>query len=718
MSRMYSSMERIKNKLSPGLITGIMLAIFFAVALFIRVYFPYDRIFAGDWIKYAGIDVYHHMRLVDIIVHNFPHSPTFDPYLIFPGGAGVGGFQLFHWLLAGIIWVIGLGAPAEHTIDVVGIYFPAVLGALTVIPVYFIGKELFGRWVGVISAALIAVLPGEFLGRSILGFTDHDVLNTLLTTVALLFLVLAVKAAGEKQFNFGHLKRWDWATSAKPVIYSLLAGVALGAYLLTWAGGLLFVFIITIYFIVQFIINHLRQKSTDYLCLVGVIIFFIALVVFWPTSPTNLERASLIIALFIPLVLSGISWLMVKKKVRPGYYPLTLVVPAVLGIIYIFCAVKFSLFGASLFSSMLGAFSIFNPTAMDLTTIEMQPFFGAINGNSFALAWGNFTTSFFIICAFFAGLIIYAIFKRGGAGRLWRVIREAGDDKTILVVWSLVILLAVIGQRRFASYLVVNVALLTGYLSWKILGLVGFKELGAGIVKTVGEASRKKVRPKKDGFRITVSQANKTLAVLIIFLVVFAPNVLFPTPAKSPTISTARAVRYAPSDAWVSSLSWMRENTPDPFDNPDAYYQLGTSGKYASLTSLMRFYPNPTGDPDYYYQLGSSYPYPESAYGVMAWWDYGYWITRIARRIPNANPGQDPRAVADVASFFISQDEQSASEVMQELGSAYVVIDYETALGKFWAIVTRAGGSPPDYFDVYLVTTLKILPPGDSLMSR
>ena len=340
---------------------------------------------------------------------------------------------------------------------------------------------------------------------------------------------------------------------------------------------------------------------------------------------------------------------------------------------------------------------------MARTTIEMQPFFGPINGNRFALAWGNFTTSFFIICAFPAALIIYAIFKRGGAGRLWRVIREASDDKTILVVWSLVILLAVIGQRRFASYLVVNIALLTGYVTWKTLGLVGFKVSGADIVETAGEASRKNVRPKKGGSRITVSQVNMALAALIILLVVFAPNVLFPTPAKSPTISTARAVRYAPSDAWVSSLSWMRENTPDPFDNSNVYYQLETSGKYNSLSSLIGFYPNPTGDPDYYYQLGRSYPYPESAYGVMAWWDYGYWITRIAHRIPNANPGQDPRAVTDVASFFISQDEQSASEVMQELGSAYVVIDYETALGKFWAIATWAGGSQSDYFDEYLV---------------
>jgi len=186
------------------------------------------------------------MRLIDNLVNNFPRLMAFDPYLLYPGGSEVGSFHFFHWLLASIIWVIGLGSPTQHTIDVVSVYFPAVIGALTVIPVYFIGKELFGRWAGVLSAGLIVLMPGEFLGRSILGFTDHDIINTLFTTITMLFLILAIKAARQRQLTFSHLKRRDWATSAKPIIYSLLAGIFLGVYLLTWMGALLFVFIISL----------------------------------------------------------------------------------------------------------------------------------------------------------------------------------------------------------------------------------------------------------------------------------------------------------------------------------------------------------------------------------------------------------------------------------------------------------------------------------------
>ncbi len=670
-----------ESRLSPKLLIGIILALLFATSLCLRVYLPYDKVFSGDWIKFTGVDAYYHMRLVDNLVHNFPRLAAFDPYLLYPGGAEVGGGHFFDWLLAGIIWVIGLGSPTQHTIDVISVYFPAVLGALTVIPVYFIGKELFGRWAGMLSAGLIALLPGEFLGRSILGFTDHDVANTLFTTITILFLILAIKTANQRQLTFSHLKRRDWATSAKPVIYSLLTGISLGIYLLTWAGGLLFVFLIWVYFIIQFVIDHLKGKSTDYLCLVGVISFFIAATLFLPISTGMLYPASLLIALLTPLVLNGISRLMESKKIKPAYYPLTLIGLGLAGL------GLFYLIKPSLLSSMLNLFTIFTPRGAQLTTIEVQPLISFSYDNPFRLAWGNFTTGFFLSLVSL-GILIYLVIKHGSA------------EKNLLVVWSLVILATTLGQRRFASYLAVNVALLTGYLSWQFLRLAGFEKSTPKAVKVTKEAGDKKARPKNGGFHITTRQVNMALAVLIVFLIVFSPIFLFPTPKTAPLIPTASGAPFAPSDAWISSLYWLKENTPEPFGNPDFYYHL-ESHKYRSLSLLKRTVPNPSGDPDFYYQLEKSYPYPESAYGVLAWWDYGYWITRIAHRIPNANPGQDARALTSVASFFTSQDERSANEIAQELGSAYIIIDYETATNKFWAIVMWAEKERSEFFDTY-----------------
>ena len=74
-------------RFSPKLIGGIILALFFGVALYIRIGLPYEQIFSGDVIKFASFDAYYHMRLVDNLLHNFPHRITFDPYIFFPYGS-------------------------------------------------------------------------------------------------------------------------------------------------------------------------------------------------------------------------------------------------------------------------------------------------------------------------------------------------------------------------------------------------------------------------------------------------------------------------------------------------------------------------------------------------------------------------------------------------------------------------------------------------------
>src|SRR4030043_209075 len=162
-----------KLKISPALIIGLLLVAFFGISLLYRIYLPYGEIFVGGDIKYGSNDAYFYMRLVDGVSHNFPHLTQFDPYFIFPGGNNVVSLPFFHWIIAFFAWIAGLGHPSQHTIDIIGVYLPAIMGALTVVPVFFIGKALFNKWAGVLAAGLIAILPGEFLARSVLGSTEN-----------------------------------------------------------------------------------------------------------------------------------------------------------------------------------------------------------------------------------------------------------------------------------------------------------------------------------------------------------------------------------------------------------------------------------------------------------------------------------------------------------------------------------------------------------------
>jgi len=214
-------------------------------------------------------------------------------------------------------------------------------------------------------------------------------------------------------------------------------------------------------------------------------------------------------------------------------------------------------------------------------------------------------------------------------------------------------------MRRFAYYFVVNVALLTGYVSWLILEVTGFgRQVAKSSEPREGIKKKDKQKKKKRNYsRPAANRAYMVLGVIFIFFLVFYPNIgPLPSGAK-PAIDTASNPQFAPSDAWCESLSWLRDNTPEPFGNPDFYYEL-----YQPASR------------------GESYDYPQTAYGVTAWWDYGYWITRIGRRIPTSNPGTGDKGEA---YLFTAQNEDSANEVLKgKLGSRYIIADYAMAVRR------------------------------------
>jgi oligosaccharyl transferase (archaeosortase A-associated) len=641
-----------KRKLPPIAIVAIILAVLCGISLYIRIALPYDQIFVNDGVWFRETDAYYYIRNIENLVHNFPHFNSFDPYILFPGGGGGLTRPFFAWLVAGIILLVSHGTPTLHTIETVGAYMPAILGTLTLIPVYFIGKELFNRWVGVISAALVVILPGELLHRSLLGFTDHHIAEILFSTVCILFLIMAIKRAREREISFSHLLSRDWSTITKPLVYTLLAGIFLGIYLLSWQGGLLFIFIIFAYLVIQFVVDHIRHKSNDYLCIVGTPLFLIAFLMLLPVlgkgGLDTIYLVSMPVAILVPIVLSIISRLMAGRALKSVYYPLTLLGLAIIGL------AAFHAINPSLFQSMLDKFSIFNPTGTWLTVLEMHPLTPSI-------AWANFTTSFFISFISFA-MLIYLVIKKKSA------------DITLFLVWSVIMLIAVQGQRRFGYYYAVNAALLAGYFSWKMLDLAGLGKLLSKSKEVVVVAVKKfKKRDKKTREKAkpkTFMQPRDVWVRVIVVGIVIFFAVFFPNIGR---VNTLANVQIIMDEGWYSSLLWLKDNSPEPFGDPDFYYEL---------------YETP-------------FQYPESAYGVTSWWDYGYFIMQIAHRIPNANPGQ--AGAVEVGKFFTAQSENSAQEIVNQydLRTKYVVIDYAMPYTKFYAMVEWASGNLSEFYEYY-----------------
>ena len=653
-----------KRRLPPAAIVGIIIAVLCGISLYIRIYLPYDHIFVDGLVWFRETDAYYYVRHIENMVHNFPRFNSFDPYVLYPdGGTGLTR-PFFAWLVAGISLLVSRGAPTQHTIEVVGAYMPAILGTLTLIPVYFIGKKLFNRWVGVIAAALVVILPGEFLHRSLLGFTDHHVAEILFSTVCILFLIMAIKRAREREISFDHILRRDWSTITGPLVYALLAGIFLGMYLLTWIGGLLFIFIIFVYLVIQFIVDHLRHKSTDYLCIVGAPLFLIAFLMLLPilggSSREITYLVALLVAITIPIVLSVISRLMAGRAWKPVYYPVIVAGLAGIGLAALHAI------NPSLLEYMLRQFNIFVPGGARLTIMEVQPLLSPTGEFTLQIAWANFTTSFFISFISLA-MLIYV------------VVKEKSADKTLFLVWSMAMLIAILGQRRFGYYYAVNAALLTGYFSWKMLDIAGLSKLLAK-PKQVAEAVKKfKKREKKikeKGKPRTFMQPRGVWVRVIvvgiaIFFLVFFPNI----GGVKTFVSRPSLMGQMLEQGWHSSLLWLRDNSPEPFDDPDFYYEI--------------------------YPPRADFEYPETAYGVMSWWDYGYFIMQISHRIPNSNPMQ--AGAARAGQFFTAQDEDSVNEVIDryKLGLKYVVIDHTMPTTKFYAMAEWAGSNVDEFRGVY-----------------
>jgi len=603
-------------------IYNILLIFILVLAFYIRAILPYNSVFIGDIVRFGGNDPWYHMRLVENTIHNFPHRLTYDPYTYFPFGAHLHFGPLFDQAIAFLALLIGFGSPSQHTIEVVGAYFPAVLGTLVVIPVYVIAREIFDKRVGVLSALLVAIMPGQFLSRSLLGFTDHHVAETLFSTLTIMFFLLAVKRASEHELTLERILEREWGALKTPIIFSALAGLMFGCYLLCWVGALLFAFVIAVYVVIQCIADHMRSKSIDYLCIAGTITFVIALIMIAPLvvqgwgAYSKLHILSFVMGIVAFLILSAVSKMMNQRDINRNYYPIGLIGVGIVGAIII------HIIDPSLLNSMVGSFNVFRPVGGTLTIAEASSIL--YKGGQFTLenVWYNFTTCFYVA--------VIALLMAG-----YRIIKEWRPEDTLLVIWSIIMLFATIGQNRFAYYFVVNVAILSAYFGIKMLEWGGLGKLYENFKRRVTDLS-------DIGYFISrYVKLGHVLAVVLVILLLIYPNVNI-TMGSGPG-----AARWTggPNMDWYDSLDWMRYNTPDP-------------------------------GLDYY---AEAYPYPDSAYGVMSWWDYGHWITRIAHRIPNANPfqagigGPGPNDTINPGAcmFFTATNESTANWILDELGTKY-----------------------------------------------
>ena len=747
-----------KNSLMTSAFYGVAVLISALLAFYIRIKPRAGVFLENGFIRLGENDPWYHWRNIDYLLHNYPHVLWFDPATTYPFGTSQAFAPLFDVITATVIKVLQAitGNGTEEFAMTIFAYWPCFLAALCVIALYFTAKKIFdSRPIGLFSAFLLAVAPGQFLSRSIIGFSDHHVAEVLFSTLLIFFLAAALLKAKDKRITYEDLFKGKLSGFMPILPYAVLTGLTMAAYTLVWEGALLFAFIIGIFITIQMITNHLKGEGTAVIAVTGIIVFLIDFLIILIIPQIGEYKLLHILALSAGMIamvfMALLSYILDKKKLDVITYPAILVGLLAVG------SVVGSLVSATVKNALLGVVGFFTRTGGALTIGEASPFFTNAYGQSvvspliftiivaaLAFAIPLLSTKYLrkdshkqmiliagtgvfllILVASGAALKIYQSFSV--MGYIWIIalpmltystVKNNRMEKTLLVVWTVVLLWSLVQQNRFSYYFIVPSVVLTAWIFRELALAVKADEAWVLLKKNfLSEEARQKkdeeapvysskqeaAKSRRQSSKVKASKkdnGNEKIVIAAVVLVVALGFILVPTYVLTNQYTSGTG---GPNMAWIDASLWLRDNTPVP--------GLDWYGRY--VEPLQDIDGDGVSDKvggigiEYFENQASIVPfdYPGIAYGVLSWWDYGHWLEVIGKRMVNANPFQfgvggrrgnvTDEMIPGAAPFFVAETEKEATSYLIAIdpregyiGARYIVTDIEMASGmsKFYAM--------------------------------
>lgn len=504
------------------------------LAMFTLRAIPFSRFIGPDGvIVFTGNDPWYHLRAVEYTVRNWPDRLVYDPWTGYPSGAVTGQFgTLYDQILATAALLIGLGNPDETTVRLVVLFAPTIFGAAVALPTYYVVKKLDGRMTAAIAIGLLALLPGVFFSRGLVGVSDHNIAEPFFLMVFIGALVAAIQRARADVLIVELLSPTEIAAVRKPVLLSVFAGLAGAMYLSVWSPGLFTIVLLAGFFALMAVFDYRRGNTPDAVLLVGVI----SMVTLMLLSLTRVETfdstfiqisiVHVLVPLFVVvecLALLGLARVAESRDFSVvGYVGLTGGLAAVaVGALFV---VAPGVFDAVFTNGFNFVTNRFNPQTQ--TIAEARSLLGLGVGPWYSL-YG------LLPVAAVVGFVLLMV----------RAHTEDSPERLLVALFALMFAVAGMMQIRFNYYFAVFVAILAAYAIARVMEVA---EIPTSLPRL----------------------ASYQVIALILVAMVVVPGLVYPVSGTVYGYSEGHNVgEYT---GWDSTLEWMATETPavesDEFD--------------------------------------------------------------------------------------------------------------------------------------------------------
>lgn len=516
------SLGKVRPKIShTSILTFSTLTLILVIAFVVRLFpmrWEIDPATGKSNLLLSEFDPYFQYRFTEYIVKNgfiawaWP-TPWIDDQRWYPQGFNVArgaypGLPLTAAFLYKIISMLGVGIDLMSFCSL----FPAIMGMLACLAIYFLGKDIGGKPVGLLAALFLALHP-SYIQRTSVGFFDDETVGILALIV---FAFLFLRAIEEDRPLNSTIK------------YSLACGAILGYFCASWGAAYYPIGLTALFVFVLLIMKRYTRKLLLTYSITFGLGLFIAINVPY-LSPNYLLSATIV-------AVAGVFGLLFLADILTTLPTRKLKIITVIVFLALLVGVYAVLWQLGYVQGLTGKFlSVVNP----FTRAE-SPLYESVAEHRIS-AWGSIYYDLGIGIVFFiAGLFF--------------VFGNLNNKNLFLLIFGLTSLYFACSMVRLLVLMAPSFSLLVG------VGVNGLLKPFIALLKEPPKMGLK----KKFGLERVGKEFSGT-AMFLIFLIL-TTSLAFPSPkvyrqAYTPTTISSGSLSIIPSEPvqeWINMLYWTR----------------------------------------------------------------------------------------------------------------------------------------------------------------